>query len=144
MNWGKGLALALIAFAGMMAFFLVRGAQSPEPLITADYYEQELRYQDRIDATQRAMAFSTPIRFSVAREGVRVVLPVELHGTGLVGVLELLRLNDPGADRTVKVNGSAGAELHAAVDLVPGAYIARFSFTADGAAYYHEERVLVP
>ena len=29
--------MALIAFAGMMAYFVVRAAQNPEPLITERY-----------------------------------------------------------------------------------------------------------
>ncbi|MBK6476369.1 MAG: FixH family protein [Flavobacteriales bacterium] len=58
MNWGKGITLALIAFAGMMAYFLIRASGNPSPLVTDKYYEQELKYQQRINNTNRADALS--------------------------------------------------------------------------------------
>ncbi|MBK7086384.1 MAG: FixH family protein [Flavobacteriales bacterium] len=77
MNWGKGLAIAMIAFAGMLAYFLVLAAQNPEPLIAEDYYEQELKYQDRIDAGSRTLALSGRC-IAATREVLTVGFPPEV------------------------------------------------------------------
>ncbi len=37
MNWGKGLALTLAVFAGLMAWFVVMALRNPEPLVTEQY-----------------------------------------------------------------------------------------------------------
>lgn len=144
MNWGKGLALALTAFAGMMTYFMVRGAQSPEPLIAENYYEQELAYQDRIDATHRAGTLSSTVTIIADRAQVQVGFPAEMLGKAINGTLELIRLNNASADRKIALHGTATEHMQAAVDLLPGVYIAQLTWTIDGVEYFREERLFVP
>ncbi len=77
MNWGKGLALSLIAFAAMMAAFGIASARRSEALVTEEYYEEELRFQDRIDAQDRAHALSAeqalPLRQRAIRESLEAL-----------------------------------------------------------------------
>lgn len=144
MNWGKGLALALAAFAGMMTYFMVRGAQSPEPLIAENYYEQELAYQDRIDATHRADVLSSAVTMAADRSQVQVGFPAEMLGKSITGTLELIRLNNASADRKIALRGTATEKMQAAVDLLPGVYIAQLTWTIDRVEYFREERLFVP
>ena len=144
MNWGKGLAIALTAFAGMMTYFMVRGAQSPEPLIAENYYEQELAYQDRIDATHRADVLSAAVTIAADRTQVQVGFPAEMHGKAITGTLALIRMNNVAADRKVALNGTATERMQAKVDLVPGVYIAQLTWTMDSVEYFREERLFVP
>lgn len=144
MNWGKGLVLVMIAFAGMLAYFMVLAVQSPEPLIAENYYEQELVYQDRIDATQRAEALSAAPVITADRNKVVISFPAELEGAAITGVLQMIRLNDVDADRKVVLVGKAAATMEAEVDLQRGSYIAQLTWEIDGREYFHEDRVIVP
>lgn len=144
MNWGKGLALAMIAFAGMMAYFLVRSAQNPEPLITEGYYEQELVYQGRIDATEHANALGS-LHMDADRSSITLTFPV-LSGTPqLTGLLKLIRTNDTELDRDVEVAHAAdGTPVQIPVDLVTGQYIAQLEWSVNGRTCYTEQRLIVP
>ncbi len=142
MNWGKGLALALIAFAGMMAWFVVMASRNPSPLVTEEYYEKELVFQERIDHTQRANALSKPVQFDVTAEHLRLQFPEEFHGKAITGELTLLRPNDPRADQVIAVN-SNGVFERSAMALWPGRYNVSLEWTVDGARYFTEEKLVV-
>ncbi len=144
MNWGKGLALTLFAFAGLMAWFVVMAARNPEPLVTEQYYEHELKYQARIDNTNRANALAA-VRMEVTANSIRITFPHEMRHRTITGELTLLRPNDPNADRELKVTAdSAGVFEARSLDLAAGRYNALLEWTADGVEYYTEEKLVVP
>ncbi|MBK8339727.1 MAG: FixH family protein [Flavobacteriales bacterium] len=145
MNWGKGLAMALAAFAGLMVFFIVMAARNPEPLVTEQYYEEELKYQERIDNSERANALTRAVRIEVNGQGVRLSFPEEMHDRAIHGELTLLRPNDPIADRHVTITPD-GSGVFETVDLglLSGRYNALLEWSVDGVAYYTEEKLMVP
>lgn len=145
MNWGKGLALSLIAFAGMMAAFGIASARRTEQLVTDEYYAEELRYQERIDAQGRATALSTPVSMRIADDRLELRFPPELAGKRITGTLMLLRPNDARADRKLDVLAdSTGTFISAPLQLWPGRYDASLEWAADGATYHTAEKLVAP
>lgn len=144
MNWGKGVTLVLVAFAAMMGWFLVKASQNPEPLVTEDYYAEELRFQQRIDGMVKAQRFSAPVRMDFERNLVVLRFPAELAGEPIAGELALLRPNAPKADRSIHFRTDSGLVMVADVDLLPGRYNAALTWTVQGDELYTEEKVFVP
>ena len=144
MNWGKGLALVMIAFAGMMAYFVTLAARNPEPLITERYYEQELGFQDRIDARSRTLGLGADVRLEATRDRLRASFPDGVKDRMLTGSLLLLRANDARDDHEVPITSAPGGIFEAEVALRPGRYIAQLEWSADGVTYYSEEQLIVP
>jgi hypothetical protein len=143
MNWGKGLALSLIVFAAMMAAFGIASARRTEALVTEEYYAEELRYQQRIDAQGRANALSTAVSIAIADDRVRLRFPSELAGKRITGSLHLLRPNDVRADRKLEVIAdSTGSYVSEPLELWAGRYDASLEWTVDGAAYHTAERLV--
>ncbi len=144
MNWGKGLALALIAFAGMMTWFVIKATQNPMPLVTEDYYGAELKFQQRINEQARTKALSAPVAIALTRTSLHLDLPAEMQGRNVAGTLTLLRPNDPRADRTITLPASmSGFFSMQDMDLLPGRYNALLEWQADGLTYYTEEKAYV-
>lgn len=144
MNWGKGLAIALIAFAGLMAFFVVKAAQNPEALITERYYEQELKYQQRIDDATRAGGLTGAVVIGIEGNSVSLVFPAEVREKEITGELTLVCMNDPAGDRAVPVRVGEGTFTSAPLQLHTGNYAAQLEWTADGVSYYSEQKLIVP
>ncbi|MFN3875447.1 MAG: FixH family protein [Flavobacteriales bacterium] len=145
MNWGKGLALSLIAFAGMMAAFGIAGARRNEQLVTNEYYADELRYQERIDARERANGLSAPVDMRIADDRMELRFPAELAGRRITGTLTLLRPNDARADRRLAVAAdSAGVFVSEPLTLRPGRYDASLEWLVDGVAYHTAEKLVAP
>ncbi len=144
MNWGKGLALALAVFAGLMTWFVIMSLRNPEPLVTEEYYEEELKYQQRIDNTERSNELSALVRMDVMRDAVHLFFPKELHAIAITGELTLQRPNDPSGDLVLQVaTDSTGSYHNALVRLVPGRYNALLEWGAAGERYYTEEKLVV-
>jgi hypothetical protein len=144
MNWGKGIALAMACFIGMMAFFFVKAAQSPEPLVTEDYYAEELVYQQRIDATQRADALEAPVQFEATRTGLRLRFPASVSGAPIQGRLKLLRMDAPEHDRDIVVEHVQGGIFTTATTLLSGPYAAQLDWSAGDTTYASATRLIVP
>ena len=144
MNWGKGIALALALFAGMMGWFMWKAGQNPTPLVTEHYYEEELRYQQRIDESARAEGLPTAVEMTVTTSGIRLVFPKGTGTSGISGRLDLLRPNDPLADISIPVKSDAeGIFEHAALALAPGRCNALLVWVADGRTFYTEQKLVV-
>lgn len=80
LNWGHGLLIALGCF---MIFILTLilvfplGKQNAE-LISDNYYEEELVYQEVIDAKNNAEALTVTPIYKQSAEGIRITFPEEL------------------------------------------------------------------
>lgn len=144
MNWGKGIALSLVAFAGMLATLFAIGSRHMETLVTDEYYAEELRYQHRIDAQERAHGLSAPVRFDVVEDRIVLSFPSELAGRPISGTLKLLRPNDAHGDRTITVGPTA--ETHftsASLGLAQGRYDASLEWEANGVSYHSADKLVV-
>jgi hypothetical protein len=59
LNWGWSLAIVYSAFAGFMIFFAIKASQVKYDLVTEKYYDEAVKYQDRIDENSNATNAST-------------------------------------------------------------------------------------
>ena len=144
MNWGKGLAISLIAFAAMMAAFGIASARRTESLVTEEYYTEELRYQQRIDAQGRALSLSVPVAIVAGKDRLRIQFPAELAGKAITGELHLLRPNDARADRKLSIAANElGLFESDALELWPGRYDASLEWQCDGVTYHSAEKLVV-
>ncbi len=53
MNWGVGIAIVYILFVLGMLTLVFKSRSQKIDLVTENYYQQELAYQEEIDAKQR-------------------------------------------------------------------------------------------
>jgi hypothetical protein len=56
MNWGNKLILVFVAFAVFMFSMVYKAMHTKFDLVSKAYYEDELRYQDKIDGKQNALS----------------------------------------------------------------------------------------
>lgn len=144
MNWGRAITLSLIGFASMLATLFVIGSRHMESLVTEEYYAEELRYQDRIDAQARAQALSTPARFDASGDRITIGFPPELAGKTITGTLTLLRPNDAQADRTISIGPlTEVAFASGPLGLALGRYDASLDWQVDGVSYHSADKLVV-
>lgn len=61
MNWGTKIAILYVSFATMIGFMVYKSATQTVDLVAPNYYEQELKYQDKIDGMNNLNADSKAI-----------------------------------------------------------------------------------
>lgn len=77
-NWGTGIAIAIVFFIAFILYFVVTMTTNNKyshDLVTEKYYQQELNYQQEIEALKNADDFKEKITFSKSEEGLNIKIP---------------------------------------------------------------------
>ncbi len=141
MNWGNGIALFFAAFIlFMLSLVFICMKQDNLHLVTQNYYEEEIKYQQQIDRVNNASKLDYKI-FTYHAEGKNVNLNLP---TGAVGTLHLFRPSDARLDRkfqvTVGNDGTCSIDLG---NLPSGYWKMMLSWNEGGTEYYMEEKITI-
>lgn len=137
-TWGHGIVLALASFMIFILsmIFLFSHGQKNSELITDNYYEDELRYQQVIDAKENADKLSAkPVYLQDAR-GVTVKFPPEFNNGNTKFKIDLHRAEDQKLDiiREMPLNSRNEIFLPKEI-LAKGNYVLRMMWTKDQQQY---------
>ncbi len=137
MNWGHGLTFAFIAFASLMIFMAVKAFEQDIALVTADYYKEELAYQNRIDEINNSkQAMVVDIGKSV--QGIALTFPV----TPESGEVYMYRPSDQRLDRKFALTNSLH-EIIPEEQVASGYYILKLHWSDKERSYYQEKGIFV-
>lgn len=144
--WPVGIIAVCATFVVSTAALLVFACSQRVELVSHDYYEQELKFQnhiDRVDHTRRTAAKAS-IAYDPAEKCITVSLPAEQARQHVSGSVELYRPSAAGMDRTMELAPDTnGVQRVDATDLVPGLWRVRVTWTAEKQSYYLEQKVVV-
>jgi nitrogen fixation protein FixH len=142
--WPCGIIFFFVLLFFGLAAFVVIASTHRDTLVSENYYEQEMQFQDRIDAVARARAVGAAIQYDAITGRVRVVLPRSLLAQQPVGRVELYRPAAANLDRQIKLEPDAnGLQTLDTAALQPGLWIVRVSWTAGGRDYFLEKKITV-
>lgn len=99
-HWGHGIIIALasfILFILFMIFIFPNGKQNSE-LIADDYYEQELQYQNVIDAKKNAQKLTEKPAYSQDANGIKITFPSSINNSNTKVHFYLYRTEDYNLD----------------------------------------------
>lgn len=137
-TWGHGIVVALgsfIAFILFMIFLFPNGQQNSE-LITDNYYEDELAYQQVIDAKTNADKLVQKPEYKQDAEGIKVHFPNDINNGNSKLSIDLHRAEDQKLDikREMTLDASNRLVIPANV-LVKGNYVLRLMWTKENKKY---------
>jgi|LGOV01.1.fsa_nt_gb nitrogen fixation protein FixH len=93
-NWGHGIALFLLVFVlttvGVVVLILTDDAYNHE-LVSENYYEDELKYQEEIDKVNNASKLSSTVKYRVSKEGVLLTFPSDFDYQEVTGIIKMDR-----------------------------------------------------
>lgn len=145
--WPYAILAAFAVFiAGTITLIVVASADRSE-LVAADYYEQEIRYQDRVDQLRRTLPWESKIAasFDPASRSVRITLPREHATLGAQGRVELYRPAGAGEDRTVPLALDAeGRQEIPGAGLATGRWRVRLHWEVGADTFYADRDLAVP
>ncbi|SFI42278.1 FixH family protein [Halpernia frigidisoli] len=99
-NWGHGIALALasfVIFITLMILIFPHGQQNAE-VVSDHYYEDELAYQDVINAKNNADKLAAKPSFSQDKQGITLTFPENIKPNDDKVQYLLFRTNDANLD----------------------------------------------
>ena len=81
-NWGKGIVIAIVLFISFIMYFVVTMTTDhryDHDLVTENYYQNELTYQEKINASRNTINLSEDITYEQTADGILIKLPKELQ-----------------------------------------------------------------
>jgi nitrogen fixation protein FixH len=97
--WPVGIMVFFTAFFAGIAVVLVIASTHQDALVSENYYEQELKFQDQIDAAARTEKTGAKIQYDSAAGKLLIVLPGEQANQIISGKISIYRASAPKLDR---------------------------------------------
>lgn len=98
MNWGKGIALVIVAFMAFIVSFVYRAFQRDIDLVDDDYYQEETMFDENKESRSNYRSLSSEIVVEQKEGGVAFLFPEEV-GAEAKGKIQFYRPDAKKYDR---------------------------------------------
>ena len=138
----------IIAFFGLlfcgMATIVTIAATHRESMVSENYYEQELKFQDQIDSAARAQKTGANIQLDAATRKLLVAVPAAQLAQKFSGAIEFYRPSAPELDREFQFLPRAdGTQALDVSQLAAGLWQVRVKWNAGGQDYFLERKITI-
>ena len=142
--WAVGISVFIGLFLVGTVTLVIFISRQHYDLVTTNYYEKDLAYQDEIDARTRTNALAVKPRLELDRVArvCNVVFPAHENYAGITGDLTMYRISDAAHDlRHVLLLDGNGRQYVSVSGLQPGQWVFKLRWKEAGLEYYLEERM---
>lgn len=139
-NWGWSITAVYTVFALATIGFAAFSFTQKVELVTPDYYERELRYDEHARRIHNATLLTEPVRITVNRQSGMLELLFPLNASS--GTVLLYRPSASGLDRSYSVACDANNAMHINVQsLTRGEWHVQVTWNSNATPLYHESVV---
>lgn len=144
MNWGYKIITVYVIFVLGILFLVFKSFNQNQDLVTNDYYEQELRFQDKIEETQRANKLSTIVSYEIKGNELLISFPNEMKGKNLVASVLLYCTADKSKDTRHEYH-TKDAKINFPIPAGnKGLHELKIDWIADNVPYYFQHKIMIP
>jgi nitrogen fixation protein FixH len=144
--WPFAIVATFVVFIAGTIGLVILSAKDRNDLVAADYYEQEIQYQARLDQLERTAPFATHIAasYDAAHERLTLSLPPQHAAAGASGRIDLYRPNHSGADQSFPIATTPEGVQHLpATDLQSGLWKVRLHWKVADQEFFADRQVVV-
>ncbi|MDF7811585.1 FixH family protein [Hymenobacter sp. YC55] len=144
--WPYAIIAVFVLFAAYIGYMVQQAMHSSVDLVSADYYQQELAYQQRMETVARtaALPVSVVVTHEAAVSQLYLQLPPSFAGKRIEGQLHFFRPSDLKLDFTLPLQPSSALTQRISTQkMARGFWRIRVDFTADGQAYFVEKDLTI-
>lgn len=140
-SWGYKILFFYLSFVIGMLFLVYKANSESFDLVTENYYEAELKYQEVIDQKGAVSQLSAPPKITHTVNSIFVQLPKEFNGKPVQGEVYLYRPSDASKDLRKAFTTSEGFIALELDRELSGAYDVKLSWSADGKQFFEEKKL---
>lgn len=144
MSWGIKIILSFVIFAAGVILMVAISFRNNTDLVTGSYYEEEIKYQDKIDLIKKSQFLNEKISTeSNDREIIITVSDKDLAGR-LTGEIDFYRADDAGKDFNVMLNLDLNAVQKISTEnLKKGLWKMKFNLNSMSEKYFLEKNIFI-
>lgn len=142
MSWGKGIILVFAVFMLGIGVMVYQSITKNIDLVSNNYYEKELRYQEQIDKINNTNSLKDGLKVESTGNAIIITYPSDKNK--ISGEISFYKPSD--AKNDFKVNVEPGSDLKQVLNtdkLTKGLWKVQINWAMDGKDYFNEEKVMI-
>lgn len=144
MSWGKGIALTYIIFIAAVLILVAFSFTKEVNLVTDDYYEKEIKYEEQIEKLRNTEALSEKPLIIISGNNIEITFPSDFNPFDIAGDIHLYRPSDNRDDKKIQINpGSNLKQIISGEDLANGLWKIKLDWEAQNKKYFFEKIVIL-
>ena len=144
LNWPTGIILSLVAFIIFILSFVYKATFIPaynHQLVSDEYYNDELNYQEEIDKLKRASKLDKNVSIKKVVTGLLIEFPSEFNFNQIKGTISFKRLSNRTIDFSIPIALDSNQFLLKDETLVDGRWDVKIEWMVDSKAYLFKEKI---
>jgi hypothetical protein len=145
-SWPLGIAIIYITFVLLLVAFVIYSGFQQVDLVTEDYYDKELKYQQQINRINRAQSLSEPVNWTYNNKDNYLLLkfPAEIDPHKVKGDILFFRPSDAKQDKLSALNlSSENTQIIHTRNLASGFWKIKIFWKEDKIEYYNEGNFVI-
>ena len=142
MNWGHRLLIVLAGIALLISTLVYKCMHQNFQLVSTNYYDEELKYQDKIDGMHNA-AIAGNIVLQQTDKSIKLQLPEALRNNKLTGQVYFYCPANALKDVKLGLQVNDGDMLIDKSKLVASNYTIKLSLQSNSKPYYYEQPITI-
>lgn len=138
MNWGTRIVILYVGFVALIMTLVGMSMSQQVDLVADDYYQQELKYQQRIDDMKNTNELSHRVTSSSEGENFSLIFPEEFSNKKIEGNLHFYCEYDGNKDVKTPFTSEGNTFSMNAKNISNGRYMLKLEWNTDGETYYQE------
>ena len=137
-SWGTRIAILYSGFVALIVILVAGSMRQDFDLVAPDYYGQEIKYQQVIDAGKNQSALSAPAIIHANAETVTIDFPAEFSGKTISGNIHFYSAVNAAWDKVVSIDVKSNSIAVPRAQLHNTTYKVKLRWNSDDKEYYQE------
>lgn len=140
-NWGLKIVLLYSGFVALILTLVIASSKQNVDLVSDNYYEQELAYQDVIDASKNQSTLSSPLSIHADESALMIEFPKEHAQQNIKGSVHFYSPINQLWDKKIDIDTKDGSLIVAREGLVNTRYKVKVNWKVNDKNYYQESEI---
>ena len=143
-SWGTGILVGIIIFVVLSVTMTVIFLTQDVSLVSNNYYEKSLVYQDEIDKQSRTKSLDEQVQINFDGKVISILFPNEYLAQNKSGEIYFYRPSDSSLDFKLPLQISEdGSQIIPVERFEKGLWRLKLNWEMDGNGYYNEKAIIV-
>lgn len=133
------------SFALFIAIMVVKASSLHLDLVDENYYDAEMKYQQRIEQSRKSNALHVPVTIKYVASDAHINIDFPDLNATITGSALLFRPSDAKQDKLMQLNIKPNTDFYiATTNLEKGLWRLEVEWNAKGETYYNEQVLYIP
>jgi hypothetical protein len=143
-SWGTGIVIGIIAFVVISVSMTVIFMTQDVSLVSDNYYEKSLSYQEEIDKQNRTKLLNEEVEINYNGDAISILFPSDYISGKMNGEIYFYRPSDQKMDFKIPlILSETGTQIIPTQNIEKGFWRLKLNWKMDGNGYYNEKVITV-